>query len=68
MKVFELIEALAQCDPSVDVVIASTPYGKFYNFIIKEQAGLALTEGELGGAVAFEVADEMSQYTLTLQG
>jgi hypothetical protein len=67
MKVFELISALKQFDPSSDVVIASTPYGKYFNFTIKEQKGLAVTEAASGGAVTLEVADEISQYTLNLQ-
>ena len=68
MKVSEVIEALEQCDPYADVVIASTPYGKYFNFVVKEQRGLALTEGAPSGAVTFEVADEINQYTLTVQG
>jgi hypothetical protein len=47
-------------------VIASTPYGRYFNFAVKEQKGLALTEGALSGAVTFEVTDEVSEYTLTL--
>jgi hypothetical protein len=66
MKVSELIVALKRYDQSADVVIASTPYGKYFNFAVKEQKGLALSEGALSGAVTFEVADEISQYTLTL--
>jgi hypothetical protein len=66
MKVSELIVALKRYDQSADVAIASTPYGKYFNFAVKEQKGLALSEGALGGAVTFEVADEISQYTLTL--
>jgi len=66
MKVSELIVALERYDQSADVVIASTPYGRYFNFAVKEQKGLALTEGALSGAVTFEVTDEVSQYTLTL--
>ncbi len=67
MKVSELIEQLEQYDRSADVVIASTPYGKYFNFTVKGQTGLVLTERALG-AVTLEVTDEISQYTLTLQG
>ena len=66
MKVSELIVALERYDQSADVVIASTPYGKYFNFAVKEQTGLALTEEALSGTVTFEVADEVSQYKLTL--
>jgi len=68
MKVFELIEALEQYDPSADVVIASTPYGKYFNFAVKEQTGLAVIEAAPSGAVTLEVTDEISEYTLNLQG
>lgn len=68
MKVYELIDTLKQYDPSSDVVIASTPYGRYFNFTVKEQKGLSLREGEPSGAVTFEIADEISQYTLTVQG
>jgi hypothetical protein len=67
MKVSELIDALQQYETSLNVVIASTPYGKYFNFTIKEQRGLALEEGEPGGAVTFEMADEISQYALVLR-
>jgi hypothetical protein len=67
MKVSELIEQLEQYDPSTDVVIASTPYGKYFNFTVKGQTGLVLTE-QAPSAVTLEVADEISQYTLTVQG
>jgi hypothetical protein len=66
MKVSELINALKQHDPSWDVVVASTPYGGYFHFTVKEQKGLAVTEGASGGAVTLEVADEISQYTLAL--
>jgi hypothetical protein len=66
MKVSELIVALERYDQSADVVIASTPYGKYFNFKIKEQRGLAVTEGAPNGAVTLEVAEEISQYTLAL--
>jgi hypothetical protein len=66
MKVSELIVALEQYNPSADVMIASTPYGKYFNFVVKEQTGLAVTEEALSGAVTLQVADEISQYTLTL--
>ena len=68
MKVSELIKQLEQYDPSADVVIASTPYGKYFNFRVNEQAGLAATEGASSGAVTLEITDEISQYTLTVQG
>jgi hypothetical protein len=66
MTVSELIDTLKQYDPSSDVVIASTLYGKYFNFAVEEQKGLALTKGAGSGAVTFEVTDEVSQYTLTL--
>jgi hypothetical protein len=66
MKVSELIVALERYDQSADVVIASTPYGKYFNFAVKKQTGLALTEEALSGTITFEVTDEVSQYTLTL--
>ena len=66
MKVSELIVALKRYDQSADVVIASTPYGKYFNFAVKEQKGLALAGEALSGAVTFEVTDEVSQYRLTL--
>jgi hypothetical protein len=66
MKVSELIADLERYDQSADVVIASTPYGKYFNFAVKKQAGLALTKEALSGTIAFEVTDEISQYTLTL--
>jgi hypothetical protein len=47
MKVSKLIVALERYDQSADVVIASTPYGRYFNFAVKEQKGLALTEGAL---------------------
>jgi hypothetical protein len=68
MIVSELIEALEQYDPSADVVIASTPYGKYFNFAVKRQTGLAITEGAVNGAVTLELADEISQYTLAVRG
>jgi hypothetical protein len=68
LKVYELIEALEQYEPSADVVIASTPYGKYFNFMVKDQKGLVVTEGAINGTVTLEVADEISQYTLTVQG
>ena len=67
MKVSELIKQLEQYDPSADVVIASTPYGKYFNFTVNGQTGLVLTE-QAPSAVTLEVADEISQYTLTVQG
>jgi hypothetical protein len=66
MKVSELIAALERYDQSADVAIASTPYGGYFNFTVKEQKGLALTGGRPAGAVTLEVADEISQYTLSL--
>jgi hypothetical protein len=66
MKVSEIIVALERYDQSADVVIASTPYGRYFNCAVKEQKGLALTGGALSGAVTFEVTGEVSQYTLTL--
>jgi hypothetical protein len=66
MKISELIDILKQYDPPADVVIASTPYGGYFNFIVREQRGLAVTEGAPSGAVTLEVADEISQYTLVL--
>jgi hypothetical protein len=66
MKVSELIAALERYDQSADVVIASTPYGKYFNFAVKKQTGLALTKEALSGIITFEVTDEISQYTLTL--
>ena len=68
MIVSELIEALEQYDPSADVVIASTPYGRYFNFAVKGQTGLVVREGAASGAVTLELADEISQYTLTVQG
>ncbi len=44
MKLSELIDTLKQYDPASDVVIASTPYGGYFNFAVKEQRELALTE------------------------
>ena len=66
MKISELIVALERYDQSADVVIASTPYGGYFNFIVREQKGLAVTEGAPSGAVTLEVADEISQYRLAL--
>jgi hypothetical protein len=66
MNVSELIDALRQYDPSSDVVISSTPYGGYFHFTVKEQKGLALRGGAHSGAVTLEVAEEISQYTLTL--
>jgi hypothetical protein len=66
MNVSDLIAALARFDQSANVMIASTPYGKYFKFAVKEQTGLALTEGALSDAVTFEITDEVSQYTLTL--
>ncbi len=66
MKLFELIDTLKQYDPASDVVIASTPYGGYFNFTVKEQRELAVTERAPSGAVTFEVTDEVSEYTLTL--
>jgi hypothetical protein len=66
MKVSELIVALERYDQSADVVIASTPFGGYFRFTIKEQRGLAVTEGRPSGAVTLEIADEISQYTLAL--
>jgi hypothetical protein len=66
MKISELIVALKRYDQSADVVIASTPYGGYFNFIVREQKGLAVTEGAPSGAVTLEVADEISQYRLAL--
>jgi hypothetical protein len=67
MTVVELMDTLKQYDPSVDVVIAATPYGEYFNFRIKEQKGLTLREGEPSGVVTFEIGDEISQYRLVLQ-
>jgi hypothetical protein len=66
MKISELIVALERYDQSADVVIASTPYGGYFNFIVREQKGLAVTERAPSGAVTLEVADEISQYRLAL--
>jgi hypothetical protein len=66
MKLSELIDTLKQYDPSSDVVIASTPYGGYFNFTVKEQRGLAVTEEAPSGAVTLEVADEITQYRLAL--
>ena len=67
MKVSELIDTLKQYDSSWDVVIASPPYGGYFHFTVKEQKGLAVTEGSLSGAVILEISGEISQYTLSLR-
>jgi hypothetical protein len=68
MKVSELIENLKLYSPSSDVVIAATPYGRYFDFTIKEQRGLTVTEGAPNGAIILQVSDEISQYTLNLIG